>query len=101
MTGPTTDANSSSLGYAVTASKNGTIFPTLALKLQQGDSQSQMKPFLANSANCVPFETDLFQGKMVLMLETPNGRESDPIYQERIFEVKNRSVSSLYWSVGS
>jgi len=82
------------LGGAVVATKHGTNFPTLSFRCQVGKDVNETKPFLANSTAPLHFSTDLFTGKLLLLTKTPNGSISDPIYQERIFEKKNRTVST-------
>ena len=84
-------ASSSSQQTTIDRSKLPT-FPTLDFRLLQKDGQ--LEPNFPLNTQCgVPFETDLFQGK-VLFICRPAGNPAreDPFWNERIFKDKQRRV---------
>ena len=67
-------------------------FPTLEVGIMGQDGEIR-DDFPTNSPSPVPFETDLFQGKMLLVLR-PEDPNEDPYWNEKIFSKRKRRVSS-------
>ena len=67
-------------------------FPTLDFRLLQKDGNLEPN-FPLNTRTGVPFETDLFQGKVLFILRPPgNPAKEDPYWNEKIFKDKQRRV---------
>mmetsp|Transcript_24547 Transcript_24547/g.68424 ORF Transcript_24547/g.68424 Transcript_24547/m.68424 type:complete len:82 (+) Transcript_24547:294-539(+) len=62
------------------------LFPTLTL-----DVSSQI-PFPPNFTQAVPIETDLFVGKLLLILRPSNQEKNYLYWNQRIFPKKSRRV---------
>jgi hypothetical protein len=72
-----------------TSNPNQRLFPTLDVKYTStGD---QLVPFQVNSQLEIPVETDLFVGKMLLIIQPTNPKD-DPYWDERIFSNKKRRL---------
>ena len=67
-------------------------FPTLDVRLLGKNGELQ-PDFPLNSPVAIPVETDLFIGRMMLILRPPNP-EDDPYWNERIFSERKRRVRS-------
>jgi hypothetical protein len=67
-------------------------FPSLDFRLLQKNGKLEPN-FPLNSRTGVPFDTDLFQGKVLFILRPPNNpAKEDPFWNERIFATKQRRV---------
>ena len=63
-------------------------FPSLDMSVL---SDTDIVPgFTINSREGVPIESDLFVGKVLLMMRPPNSEKNDPYYHERVFSKKKR-----------
>lgn len=86
--------SSSSNGTAppLTESPDGRpSFPSLSFQLLQKDDQYEPLPL--NSREGIPFETELFHGRILLLLRPPGDpAKEDPYWNEKIFSKKNRRV---------
>jgi hypothetical protein len=65
-------------------------FPTLSVKLLQ-QKGSWDSPFCLNSREPIEFETDLFKGK-ILVVVRPEKLDDDPFWSKRIFSKKKRRI---------
>lgn len=65
-------------------------FPSLDVRLL--DKNGSYAPFPLNSPVPIPIETDLFCGKMLVVLRPPNPEQDDPFWNERIFSHRQRRV---------
>jgi len=67
------------------------IFPSLRTQVLSNDGN--YIPFKLNSQIPIPVETELFAGKLLLIMRPPkNPQEDDPYWNERIFSKKKRRV---------
>jgi Protein of unknown function (DUF1769)/Protein of unknown function, DUF547 len=83
---PLQDAVSKSKGIAIELPK----FPSLAVKLLEKDGRR--RPFPLNSREPVDFETDLFKGKMIVIVRPQNPETDDPYWNERLFSSRKRRL---------
>lgn len=71
----------------------GDASPSVVRSYQDGaQSIGHIKTLPPNSRRPIPFETDIFQGSIILLLR-PKPPERDGVYEERIFGRKKRNVS--------
>jgi Protein of unknown function (DUF1769) len=66
-------------------------FPTLDFRLLQEKGQLQPN-FPLNSRTATPFETDLFKGKVLVLLRPQKPEQEDPYWNEKIWKHKQRRV---------
>jgi len=64
-------------------------FPSLQVKLQRRNGV--LHPFPLNARAPVDVETELFKGKLLLLIRPPNP-EDDPYWNERVFSKKKRRM---------
>ena len=64
-------------------------FPSLDMSVVLSDTDV-IPGFTINSRKGVPIESDLFIGKVLLMMRPPNSAEDDPYYHQHIFSKKKR-----------
>ena len=65
-------------------------FPSLSVKLMQQQGTWDTN-FALNTREAYPFETDLFKGRILMLVRPPN-LEDDPYWSDRIFRHKKRRV---------
>ncbi|KAL7573071.1 hypothetical protein ACA910_018757 [Epithemia clementina (nom. ined.)] len=63
-------------------------FPMLNVKLLQ--QQGEYKPFALNTTEAQEFETDLFKGKVLILLKPTDPAQDDPYWNEKLFSKKQR-----------
>jgi len=86
------NATTSTSSFPSIDRSNLPTFPSLDVRLMQ--KGGQLEPdFPLNTREGVPFETDLFQGKVLFICRPPGDPErEDPFWNERIFKNKQRRV---------
>ena len=65
-------------------------FPSLSVRLLEEGGKRRKFPL--NSREPIDFETDLFKGKILVIVRPPHPEKDDPYWNERIFSEKKRRV---------
>lgn len=74
-----------------TAPLNSRLFPCLSVKVLKSSKDQHFSNFPLNARGAVPVETELFVGRLLLVMR-PDNPLDDPHWNEKIFSTKKRRV---------